>query len=232
MDKKRLAKYMAAAGIASRRKCEELIFEGLVKVNGKTVLLPQTLVDQNDRIECQGKQLKAEESKVYYILNKPHGYVCSHLRKGREKLVLDLFASTRTRLFTIGRLDRDTTGLLLVTNDGEFANKVIHPSSNIKKEYVVKTTQEIHEAHLKKISEGIILEGVKIKPVKVTKVRRGTLKIVVSEGKKREVRYLVQSADLEVVELKRTRIGGLRLGDIPEGTFRHMTESEKQVIFG
>lgn len=231
MNKKRLAKYMAGAGIASRRKCEELIFDGCVKVNGKVTLLPQTLVDQNDRIECSGKQVKAEEAKVYYILNKPHGYVCTRLRKGRERLVLDLFESLKTRLFTVGRLDRDTTGLLLVTNDGEFANKVIHPSSNIKKEYVVKTSQEISELHLKRISEGIILEGVRIKPVKVTKVRRGTLKVVVSEGKKREVRYLVQAADLEVVELKRTRIGGLRLGDIPTGTWRHMTESEKAIIF-
>lgn len=231
MEKKRLAKYMANAGIASRRKCEDLIFSGLVKVNGKKTLLPQTLVDENDCIEYNGTKVGIAENKVYYILNKPRGYVCSHLRKNRENLVIDLFASHNLRLFTVGRLDRDTSGLILVTNDGHFANKIIHPSSDIQKEYIVKTNQEITEDHLKTISQGIVLEGVKVVPLKVFKVRRGTLKVVVSEGKKRQVRYLVEAANLEVLELKRTRIGNLRLGDIPLGSFRPMTEREKQIIF-
>ena len=231
-NKKRLSKALAAAGIASRRAAEEIIFEGRVKVNGHVVKVPQTMVDwENDTIAVDEAPIRGEEKKVYYILNKPHGYICSNTRLGTKKLVVDLFAHLNLRLFTIGRLDRDTTGLLLVTNDGNFANKVIHPSSNISKEYLVKTSQEITDVHLKDISKGTYIEECWIKPVRVEKVRKGTIKVVVKEGKKREVRLLVQNAGLDILELSRIRIGGLRLGPIPEGTFRELTESEKQEIF-
>ncbi|MBS0603478.1 MAG: rRNA pseudouridine synthase [Verrucomicrobia bacterium] len=230
--KKRLSKALAAAGIASRRAAEEVIFQGRVKVNGHVVKVPQTMVDwETDTILVDESPIKGEEKKVYYILNKPHGYVCSNTRIGSKKLVVDLFAHLDLRLFTVGRLDRDTTGLLLITNDGHFANKVIHPSSNISKEYLVKTSQEITDLHLKDISKGTYIEGSWIKPVRVEKVRKGTLKVVVKEGKKREVRLLVQNAGLDILELSRIRIGGLRLGPIPEGTFREMTEADKKEIF-
>lgn len=229
--KKRLSKALAAAGIASRRAAEELIFEGRVKVNGHVVLVPQTLVDwEKDTIMVDEAPIRGEEKKVYFILNKPHGYICSNTRLGSKKLVVDLFDHLNLRLFTVGRLDRDTTGLLLVTNDGHFANKVIHPSSNISKEYLVKTQQEVTDVHLKEISKGTYIEDSWVKPVKVEKVRKGTIKVVVKEGKKREVRLLVQNAGLDILELSRIRIGGLRLGPIPEGTFREMTENEKKVI--
>src|SRR5712675_728698 len=127
--KKRLSKALAAAGIASRRAAEKLIFEGRVKVNGVVEKVPQTLVNwDSDLILVDHEPIKGEERKVYYILNKPHGFVCSNTRIGTKKLVVDLFAHLNLRLFTVGRLDRDTTGLLLLTNDGHFANKVIHPS--------------------------------------------------------------------------------------------------------
>ncbi|MGC1878111.1 MAG: pseudouridine synthase [Rhabdochlamydiaceae bacterium] len=230
--KKRLSKALAAAGVASRRAAEELIFDGRVKVNGHVEKVPQTLVDSKlDLISVDDEPIKGEENKVYYILNKPHGFICSNTRIGTKKLVVDLFAHLRLRLFTVGRLDRDTTGLLLVTNDGHFANKVIHPSSNISKEYLVKTAQEITDVHLKDISKGTFIEGKRIKPVKVEKVRKGTLKVVVKEGKKREVRLLVQNAGLTILELSRIRIGSLRLGPIPEGLFRELTENEKKAIF-
>jgi 23S rRNA pseudouridine2605 synthase len=230
--KKRLSKALAAAGVASRRAAEKLIFEGRVKVNGAVETVPQALVDwDSDVILVDDEPIKGEEKKFYYILNKPHGFICSNTRIGTKKLVIDLFAHLNLRLFTVGRLDRDTTGLLLVTNDGHFANQVIHPSSNIAKEYLVKTAQEITDAHLKAISKGTYIENSRIKPVKVEKVRKGTLKVVVKEGKKREVRLLVQNAGLDILELSRIRIGGLRLGPIPEGTFREMTETEKKVIF-
>jgi 23S rRNA pseudouridine2605 synthase len=229
--KKRVSKALAGAGIASRRAAEELIFEGRVKVNGHVVKVPQTLVDwDHDTILVDESPIRGEEKKVYFILNKPHGYVCSNTRLGSKKLVVDLFAHLNLRLFTVGRLDRDTTGLLLVTNDGHFSNKVIHPSSNISKEYLVKTSQEITDVHLKAISKGTYIEECWIKPVKVEKVRKGTLKVVVKEGKKREVRLLVQNAGLDILELSRIRIGGLRLGSIPEGTFREMTEIDKKEI--
>jgi 23S rRNA pseudouridine2605 synthase len=229
--KKRLSKVLAAAGVASRRACEELIFEGKVTVNGKVVLLPQTLVSlREDDIRVGGRQIEKEEKKVYYILNKPTGYICSNVRIGTKKLVVDLFEPLQHRLFTVGRLDRDTSGLLLVTNDGHFAQKVIHPSSNITKEYLVKTEQEISHEHLVIISEGLRIEGVFIRPVRVSKVRKGTLKVVVKEGKKREVRLLVEKAGLSIVELHRIRIGGLVLGSLPMGSWREMTENEKKVL--
>jgi 23S rRNA pseudouridine2605 synthase len=230
--KKRLSKALASAGVASRRAAEKLIFEGRVKVNGIIEKIPQTLVDwDSDVILVDDEPIRGEEEKVYYILNKPHGFICSNTRIGTKKLVIDLFAHLNMRLFTVGRLDRDTTGLLLITNDGHFANQVIHPSSNIVKEYLIKTAQDITDVHLKTISKGRFIEDSWIKPVKVEKVRKGTLKVVVKEGKKREVRLLVQNADLEILELSRIRIGGLRLGPIPEGTFRKMTETEKKILF-
>jgi 23S rRNA pseudouridine2605 synthase len=231
-EKKRLSKAMSAAGVASRRACEEMIFQGRVKVNGTVALLPQTMVcSEKDEISVDGQRIRNEEGKVYYLLNKPHGFICSNARIGTKKLVIDLFTGLPYRLFTVGRLDRDTTGLLIVTNDGHFANRVIHPSSNISKEYLVKTSQEITDVHLKAIGKGSRIENVHIRPVRVTKVRKGTLKVTVKEGKKREVRLLVQNAGLEIVELSRIRIGGLTLGPISEGTYREMTDAEKDMIF-
>ncbi len=232
IEKKRLSKALAAAGIASRRAAEEIIFQGRVKVNGVPVLVPQTLVSwETDEIMVDGQRIHSEEKKFYFILNKPNGYICSNTRIGTKRLVVDLFAELPARLFTVGRLDRDTTGLLIVTNDGHFANRVIHPSSNIVKEYLVKTTQEITDEHLKAISKGTRIEDCLIKPVRVIKVRKGTLKVTVKEGKKREVRLLVQNAGLDILELSRIRIGGLHLGTIPEGMYREMTEADKEVIF-
>jgi len=230
--KKRLSKALAAAGVASRRACEELIFSGRVIVNGETILTPQTHVClEKDDVCVDGKKIRSEESKVYYLLNKPKGFICSNVRLGSKRIVLDLFAGQESRLFTVGRLDRDTTGLLIVTNDGHFAQKVIHPSARIQKEYLVKCVQEISHEHLSIVSQGLFLEGSWVKPVRVTKVRKGTLKVIVMEGKKREVRLMVQKAKLDIVELSRIRIGGLRLGPIESGMFREMTKKEKEAIF-
>lgn len=230
-NKKRLSKTLAAAGIASRRACEELIFSGKVTVNGEIVLLPQTLVSWEDDIRVDEVKLHGEEKKIYYVLNKPKGYICSNARVGTKKLVIDLFKNEKERLFTVGRLDRDTTGLLLVTNDGHFAQKVIHPSANISKEYLVKTNQEISHEHLQRISSGTRIENCMIRPHRVTKVRRGTVKIVVKEGKKREVRLLVENAGLTIVSLERIRIGNLFLGPLAIGDWRSLTEKDKQDLF-
>lgn len=232
MAKKRLSKTLAAAGIAARRVCEQLIFEGRVTVNGEVILMPQTLVDADtDKITVNGHLIGKEEGKVYYILNKPKGYICSTKGNSNIKIVLDLFKEVNQRLFTVGRLDKDTEGLLLVTNDGHFANRVIHPSANIHKEYVAKTDHEVTHEHLVAISQGTMVEGVFVKPVKVTKVRRGTIKITISEGKKREVRLLLQAAGLSVSELTRIRLGGLHLGPLPVGSWRILSDKEKELIF-
>lgn len=232
MSKQRLSKVLAGAGVASRRACEELIFQGVVKVNGQVVQVPQTLVDlASDQITVRGQSVQQTEDKVYYILNKPSGYLCSTRGSGQSKLVLDLFAEEGHRLFTVGRLDKDTQGLILVTNDGHFANQVIHPSADIQKEYLVKTDQELTHDHLIAISHGTLVEGAFVKPLRIEKVRRGTLKIVIGEGKKREVRLLLDAAGLKVKELIRIRLGGLRLGQLPVGSWRPLTEKEKTLIF-
>ncbi len=230
-DRKRLSKALAAAGVASRRKCEELIFAGRVQVNGAVVCVPQTLVSWGiDTITVEGRDLTSEEKKVYYILNKPTGYICSSKRIGSKKIVLDLFAGMQERLFTVGRLDRDTSGLIIVTNDGHFAQKVIHPSARVPKEYLVKTQNEISHDHLVEISKGAFIEDTWVKPIRVTKVRKGTLKIIVMEGKKREVRLLVQQAGLAIESLQRIRIGALTLGALPIGAFRPLSEKEKTAL--
>ncbi len=231
MEKKRLSKALAAAGVASRRACEELIFEGRVKVNGQVVKIPQTLVNwETDRIVVDEVGVSSEQKKVYYMLNKPAGYICTNSRPGRQKIVFDLVPQGNERLFTIGRLDKDTEGLILITNDGHFANDVIHPSSNITKEYVVKTAQEITPEHLETLSQGARVDDKWIRPVSVHKVRRGTFRIIVKEGRKHEVRIIAERAHLKVVELRRVRIGALTLGTLPLGECRVLTAREKELL--
>lgn len=224
--KKRLSKALAAAGIASRRAAEEMIFQGRVTVNGEVVKIPQTLVDwENDRISVDGERLRGEEKKIYFLLHKPPGYLCTSAPG--SKSILNLFSHISLRLFTVGRLDKETSGLILITNDGAFANRVIHPSYNVTKEYLAKTGQEITPEHLEALSRGAKIEGAWIKPVSVKKVRRGTVKIVVAEGKKHEVRLLLAHAKLEVRELSRIRIGPLTLGGLPSGGYRELSEEER-----
>lgn len=230
-EAKRLSKTLAAAGVASRRACEEIIFAGRVKVNGVVVKVPQTGVTAKDKITVDGNPIERAEQKKYYILNKPAGYLCTAKRTSKSKIVLDLFTDVKERLFTVGRLDKDTEGLLIVTNDGHFAQRVIHPSADIHKEYLVKTDHDVTDEHLKAIATGTLVEGAYVKPVRVTKVRKGTIKIVIGEGKKREVRLLLQAAGLNVASLTRIRIGSLQMGQLPVGEYREMTEREMEIIF-
>lgn len=232
MEKNRLSKILAAHGVASRRKCEELIFAKKVKVNDSLVTVPQTLVDPAvDKITVDGEEIKGSCKKVYLMMNKPRGYTCTHEQVRGKKIIYDLLEEFEERLFSIGRLDRDTSGLLLFTNDGHFANSVIHPSNNITKEYLVKTIEPITDLHLKAISAGIRIDGKQVLPVKVKKVRNETMKIAVKEGKKHEVRLLIKHAGLTLRELKRIRIGGLVLSTLKEGAFSHLSENDKKQIF-
>ena len=164
----RLSKILAQRGVASRRKCEKIIEEKRVKVNGILITKPQEHFDEdNVDITVDDKPIGEKEKKVYFLLNKPKGYVCTNEKdtpKKSKKRVLDLFKDLPYRLFTVGRLDKNTTGLLIVTNDGYFANKVIHPSSNIEKEYLVKVVNNISHKDLLEISKGTEIEGKWIKP--------------------------------------------------------------------
>lgn len=232
MEKKRLSKALAAAGITSRRGAEALIFAGRVQVNGNVVKVPQTLVAWGtDQISVDGELLKGEESKVSYMLHKPPGFICSSVRVGKKAIVLDLFPHSRERLFTIGRLDRDSSGLLLVTNDGLLAHRAIHPRANIEKEYLVKVFQELSHEHLETLSEGARVDEKWVRPLWVKKVRKGTFRICVKEGKKHEVRLIAERAKLKIFELKRIRIGGLVLGSLPVGAYRLLTEEDRALLF-
>lgn len=228
----RLNKFLAASGVASRRACDDLIFDGRVVVNGKVTLLPQTKVTSSDSVIVEGRLLPPLEERVYFLLNKPRGYVCSRVGGGSQRLVFELFEGMKQRLFTAGRLDKDTEGLLIVTNDGDFANKVIHPSSDITKEYLVKVREEVLHEHLVAMSRGTLVEGTFVRPKKVVKVRRGTLRVTVSEGKKHEVRLLAAAAGLTVYDLKRIRVGGLLLGALEVGAWRPLSSRERVAVFG
>ncbi|XP_061370621.1 putative ribosomal large subunit pseudouridine synthase SVR1, chloroplastic isoform X2 [Gastrolobium bilobum] len=226
----RLSKVLAASGVASRRSCEELIFEGKVTVNGSVCNTPQTRVDPaKDVIYVNGNRLpKRQPRKVYFALNKPKGYICS-FGGNESKSVISLFDDylnswdkkhsgvPMPRLFTVGRLDVATTGLIIVTNDGDFAQKLSHPSSNLSKEYIATIDGSVHKRHLIAISEGTTIEGVHCTPDIVEllprqpDVQRARLRIVVHEGRKHEVRELVKNAGLEIHSLKRVRIGGFKL---------------------
>lgn len=224
----RLSKILAAAGVASRRAAEELIFEGKVKVDGEVVTVPQTKVNPlKQTITVKGKKIGFPSDKVYYLLNKPRDYVCSNKRlTPKTKLAIDLFPDEKRRIFTVGRLDRDTEGLLIVTNDGEFANRLIHPSFNTTKEYLVKTATFVHPDHLEAMRQGVSIENIFVKPVKVEKVRRGSVKITIREGKKHEVRILVAKAGLELVSLTRIRLGPFILGSLKPGEWRSLNPKE------
>lgn len=248
----RLSKVLAASGVASRRSCEDLIFKGKVTVNGSVCNTPQTKVDPSkDLIYVNGSRLpKRQPHKVYLALNKPKGYICSSGEK-ESKSVISLFDDFLSswdkkhpgvpppRLFTVGRLDVATTGLLIVTNDGDFAQKLSHPSSNFSKEYIATVNGLVHKRHLTAISEGTTIEGVHCVPDSVELLprmpdtQRSRLRIVVHDGRKHEVRELVKSAGLEIHSLKRVRIGGFRLPpDLGLGKYIELNQTNLKALGG
>jgi 23S rRNA pseudouridine2605 synthase len=229
---KRLNKALASAGIGSRRHCDEVIFSGRVEVNGERCIEPGRQVDlSKDRVVVDGSRIRHEEQKVYYILNKPKGYICSQKRLDeKDRLVNDLLPRGQ-RLFTIGRLDKETTGLILVTNDGDFAQQVIHPSKGVLKSYVAELGQPMTAEDLEVMRKGVYIDRQRIQPVKVAKIGSHRVKVCLSEGKKHEVRLLLLKAGLKVRELKRVGIGHLHLGPLPAGAFRPMTRKDRELIF-
>ncbi|MGD2168864.1 MAG: pseudouridine synthase [Chlamydiota bacterium] len=232
MEEKRLSKALADAGIAARRKAEEMIFDGRVKVNGKIVLTPQTkVVVGKDKILVDEEFRVRPVVKKTFILNKPKGYICSNTAEDQERLVIDLFYREKTRLFTVGRLDKDTTGLLLVTNDGELANQIIHPSSDIVKEYHLRVADEITPEHIQKLQKGAFIDKRRVKPTYVKKIKSNHLIVGIKEGKKHEVKILALRARLRLRDLKRTKIGSLCLDKLPLGAYRALTKKDKEKLF-
>ena len=227
----RINRYLAAAGLGSRRSVETLILEGRVKINGRPVETMATLVAPGDVVKVGSKTVAPQEI-VQAVLYKPAGFLCTASDELSRRTIFDLLPTDWPRVYHVGRLDMESEGLLIVTNDGHFSHAVIHPSSNIEKEYLAKTGQEITDTHLKTISKGTFVEGCFVKPISVKKVRKGTLKVIIKEGKKREVRLLLSDAGLDVQYLSRIRIGNLVLGSLPIGSYRELTDKEKDQLLG
>lgn len=223
----RLQVFMARSGVGSRRKCEELIALGFVKVNGATVTERGYKVQPGDIVTYRGKELNPTRKKVYLALHKPPMYICSNSDPEGRNLAADLLKGEfPVRLYNVGRLDYLSTGLIFFTNDGNFAKIVSHPSSGIEKEYIVETKQEIKEEILKEFVKGAWVEGVFYKIVSYSYKTPYKVKLVLKEGKNREIRRFFQSRRLKIRKLHRVRIGIVNLGNIPQGGYRFLSEKE------
>ena len=227
----RLQKYLASCGVASRRNAEKLITEGRVSVNGIIVSELGSQVDElTDEVQVDGVTVIPEPDKHYLIYNKPVGEVTTaHDPEGRPT-VMDRFQDYPVRLFPVGRLDYDSEGLLLLTNDGELMNRLLHPSFEIPKAYLTKVSNSVTEDEIKRLRKGVIIEGRMTSPAGVKLIRHDMfstdLLITIHEGRNRQVRKMIDAIGHQVVKLKRVRFGPLQLGDLPSGMWRKLTDEE------
>lgn len=232
----RLQKILSARGICSRRKAEEYIKKGLVKVNGKLAELGSKADPETDAIEVDGTVLEARKEMVYYLMYKPAGAVTTNdetkeLKESKEKTVRDLLPrELRGKVFPVGRLDKDSEGLLLFTNDGVLAYRLTHPKFDHEKEYEVTVHQDVKEGQLKKLREGLLILGEKTKPAIVQKISTFKFRIALTEGKNRQIRRMAQKVGLTVTKLKRIRIGTLTDIKLESDKFRPLTDSEKRML--
>lgn len=223
----RLQVYLAHCGVASRRASEQIILDGRVCVNGNVVTELGTKVTEKDEVTVDGNVIHLEEKKRYILLNKPAGYVCSSADEKGRQVAADLLKEKYTeRLYNVGRLDMYSKGMILFTNDGDFAAKLSHPSSQIEKEYIVETSQNIPEDFPSKFEKGIRIEGVfyKCKKCEILKPRK--VKIVLIEGKNREIRTVLESQNIGTKSLVRVRIGNVKLDELKPGESRELTDVE------
>lgn len=229
-NKIRLQKHLSECGIASRRKAEELIAAGKVKINGHIAEIGSKVDPKRDKVTVRGRAVVPVNEKVYIMLNKPRGFVTTMSDELGRKTVSDLVADAGNRIFPVGRLDRDSEGLLIMTNDGDFANKLTHPSSHVNKTYRVTVKGAAEEEQLLKMKEGILLDGRKTLPcdcfVAERKPDRTVLIFVLNEGRNRQIRRMCEAVGLEVLRLKRTEIAGVKLGMLPQGKWRPLNEKE------
>lgn len=227
MSELRLQKFMADCGVASRRNAEKMIAGGMVRVNGVVVRDQGNKIDPaKDKVTVLGKLLKAQEKKIYIKLYKPPGYVSSCRRFGEEKTILDLIKDIPERLFPIGRLDKESEGLMILTNDGELANKLMHPRYEHEKEYEVTVMKPLGEGEIGMLRDGMDVEGRKTLPTKVQQLDERVYRITLREGKKRQVRKMVQAVGSRVIKLKRIRIDKILLGSLNPGEVARLTEKE------
>lgn len=230
----RLQKYMAEAGVASRRKSEELIMNGKVKVNGHVAHVGDKINPNKDLVTVRGKRISIEEKKYYIALNKPRGYITTVSDDFDRKTVMDLVSTINARIYPVGRLDRNSEGLLFLTNDGEFANIVEHPGHNFSKVYHVTVKPNPTDEVLLKLQNGVEIDGKKTMPCKINTLKnigeKTVLEFTLKEGRNRQIRKMCEAVDLQVVRLKRVSIGPINVDDIQLGKWRMLTEKEVDKI--
>ena len=232
MEEKRLQKYLAEAGVASRRKCEEYILQGKVEVNGKIITELGTKVTSNDVVKYNGRIIEPEEEKVYILLNKPIGYVTtSHEQFGRDK-VLDLIKINK-RIVPVGRLDMYTSGALILTNDGELVNKLTHPKNEIEKTYNVTLKGKVLEQDIEQLKNGVkidndyITKPAKVKILKIDEEKDiSRIQIIIHEGKNRQVRKMCEAINKKVLALHRSKIGKIDVKDLKLGQWKFLSLKE------
>ena len=230
MAEMRLQKFLSGAGICSRRKGEEYIKAGWVKVNGKIVTELGVKVDPDkDLVEVDRDAIQSDTAPIYIALNKPKGYVSSCYQQN-EKIVLDLLDISE-RVYPIGRLDKDSTGLLLLTNDGHLHHRLSHPSFNHEKVYKVTVAKPLPEGALRKLADGLPMMGTQTRPARVKRISARRFRIILREGKNRQIRRMVRKVGNQVVDLKRIRIANIKLGRLPIGHWRHLTKNEIDALF-
>ena len=227
----RIQKFMAKCGVASRRKSEELIRQGLVEVNGQVITEPGLKIDPDkDLVKVNNKKIKLESKKVYIMLNKPLGYVTSLKDEKNRRVVTDLIDGVRERIYPVGRLDIDTTGLLLLTNDGYLTYRLTHPSNEVVKRYIAVVEGVPNKRELESFRQGLLIDGKKTAKAYIKILRsfedESILDIRIHEGRNRQVRKMCEAINHPVKKLKRVAIGELELGDLHVGNWRFLTEEE------
>lgn len=230
MQKIRIQKVLSECGVASRRKAESLIENNLVLVNGKLAKLGDKVDPAKDNIFVNGKPISCNVKKYYIMLHKPRGFVSTvHDELGR-KCVADLVKEISAKIYPVGRLDKDSEGLLLMTNNGEFSNAVLHPSKHVEKVYRVTVKPKISELQLIALSSGMDIDGYKIEPARITVLKsasdRTVLEVTIKEGRNRQIRKMCEQVDLQVARLKRISIGQLKLGMLQPGKWRELSAHE------
>lgn len=236
MEKIRISKYLSEQGIMSRRTADEEISAGRVSVNGKTAELGQKIDPGSDVVTYKGKPVGGEIRKVCIMLNKPRGYITTMEDERGRKCVADLVSDVGVRVYPIGRLDRDSEGLLLLTNDGELANMLTHPKYHKSKVYTVKVRGEVDEKTIERLGRPFNIDGYITKPAEVKKLGEAdgitSLSIRLFEGRNRQIRKMCDKCSLEVAELRRISIGEIRLGELPSGKWRQLDSAQIKKLKG
>lgn len=233
----RLQKFIAECGIASRRNAEKIIESGRVTVNGELVDYMGCVINpQEDVVEIDGRVIEPENKKYYIVLNKPKNYVTTVSDDLGRPTVMQLVSDINARIYPVGRLDFDTTGLLIMTNDGEFANILTHPKHVVNKTYIARIDKPLDENQLDRLRNGIDLDGVLTSPAKAENIKRPQkgfeVKITIHEGKNRQVRRMLDAVGANVMSLKRISVGSLTLGNLPEGKWRKLSDAEINKLRG